>query len=95
VPHDYDNAAHLGDGDRYWTASTAEQQEVLSAFRNAGAQFVIAVPAVDAHPGEGWVPIENTGYYFHALGTSTAEKDFTIHSTGGSPAADAPMHPSR
>ena len=33
VPHDYDNNAHLGDANVFWSAPPEQQQEVLTAFR--------------------------------------------------------------
>jgi hypothetical protein len=68
LPHDYDGMVHMADADSFWTAPAAQQQEVMTAFRNTGAAFVIAEPRVPVKPPADWVPLKNTGYYYHSLG---------------------------
>ena len=68
VPRDYGTPVRPGDADAFWTAPAAMQREVLAAFENVGADFVIADPKTTVLPASDWFPIKDTGYYYHALG---------------------------
>ncbi len=71
LPRAYDLAIHKGDADAFWSASPVKQQELLAAFKHAGADFVIADPKVKTSPGPEWLPVEDTGYYYHALASAS------------------------